>query len=91
MATVHLFVSGQAKAIDLNQKALRFVACFSLSDHLVACLASAVGPIFSDVTTSKDLRNHYGEYNLILTDRTNGWSYENNIQGVINHCFPLMH
>lgn len=34
--------------------------------------------------------DHFGEYNVIITDRSDGQSYINKPQIVINCCFPLI-
>lgn len=44
---------------------------------------------FSDVAMLPNLSNYLGEFNVILTDRTDGKSYENKTQVIINQSFSL--
>lgn len=58
--------------------------------HRKTCVCYPVGPNFNDVATLQKVSNCFLENNVIMTDRTDGQSYESKTE-VLNHGFPLNH
>lgn len=63
---------------------------YNLYDHLTACICRPLGHLFNEAAAAfPDLRNYFGEYNVIMIGRPDGQNNENKTQVVINSSLTL--